>query len=100
VFLGHSVLAMLCSPEGDEVLPIEAQLIRPQFGMHRFDLSGATEFQIPHGETIRLLRANGFEIYDLLELRAPEGATTKADWVTLEWARRFPTDEVWKARRV
>jgi len=92
VFLGHSVLAMLCSPG--------ARLIRPQFGMHRFDWSDATEFQIPHGEMIRLLRANGFEVEDLLELQAPEGATTKADWVTLEWARRFPTDEVWKARKV
>jgi SAM-dependent methyltransferase len=99
VFLGHSVLAMLCSPEGGEVLPIEPRLIRPQFGMHRFDWSDATEFQIPHGETIRLLRASGFEVEDLLELQAPEGATTKADWVTLEWARRYPTDEVWKARK-
>jgi SAM-dependent methyltransferase len=99
VFLGHSVLAMLCSPEGGEVLPIEPRLIRPQFGMHRFDWSDATEFQIPHGETIRLLRASGFEVEDLLELQAPEGATTKADWVTLGWARRYPTDEVWKARK-
>ena len=99
VFLGHSPLVMLCSPEGDEVLPIEPRLIRPQFGMHRFDWSDATEFQIPHGETIRLLRASGFEVEDLLELQAPEGATTKADWVTLGWARRYPTDEVWKARK-
>ena len=99
VFLGHSPLVMLCSPEGDEVVPIEARLIRPQFGMHRFDWSDATEFQIPHGEMIRLLRSSGFEIEDLIELQAAEGATTKADWVTLDWARRFPTDEVWRARK-
>jgi len=30
------------SPEGDEVLPVEARLIRPQFGMHRFDWSDAS----------------------------------------------------------
>jgi SAM-dependent methyltransferase len=99
LFLGHTPLVMLCSPEGDEVVPIEGRLLRPHHGMHRFDLSGATEFQIPHGEMVRLLRSSGFDIEDLLELRAPEGATTHADWVTLEWARRWPCDEVWKARR-
>jgi SAM-dependent methyltransferase len=98
-FLGHSPLAMLCSPYGEDVVPIEDHLVRDQFGMHRFDWSDATEFQLPHGEMIRLLRSSGFEIEALLELRAPEGATTHADWVTLEWARRWPTDDVWMARK-
>lgn len=40
VFLGHSPLAMLCSPFDDEVVPIEERLIRDQFGMHRFELEG------------------------------------------------------------
>jgi hypothetical protein len=35
----------------------------------------------------------------LLELQAPEDGTTTVDWVSLEWARRYPTDEVWKARK-
>ncbi|HEX6208840.1 MAG TPA: class I SAM-dependent methyltransferase [Actinomycetota bacterium] len=35
LFLGHSPLAMLCSPEGDEVVPIGDRLIRDQFGKHR-----------------------------------------------------------------
>jgi hypothetical protein len=48
---------------------------------------------------IRLLRSSGFEIEALLELRASEGATTHADWVTLECARRRPTDDVWMARK-
>ena len=75
------------------------RLVVDYFGMHRFDWSDASEFQIPHGETIRLLRSCGFEIEDLLELRAHEGATTHADWITLEWARRWPSVEVWKARK-
>ncbi len=99
LFLGHSPLAMLCSPEDDEVVPIEDRLIRDHFGMHRFDWSDATEFQIPHGEMIRLLHRCGFQIEDLLELRPPEGATTSADWITLEWARRWPCEDVWKARK-
>jgi hypothetical protein len=67
--------------------------------MHRFDWSDATEFQVAHGEMIRLLRSSGFEIEALLELQALDGATTHADWVTLEWARRWPTDDVWMARK-
>jgi hypothetical protein len=98
-FLGHSPLAMLCSPHGEDVVPIEDRPVRDQFGMHRFDWSDATEFQVPRGEMIRLLRLSAFEIEDLLELQAPDGATTHADWVTLEWARRWPTDDVWMARK-
>ena len=98
-FLGHSPLAMICSPFDDEVVPIEERLIRDQFGMHRFDWSDATEFQVSHGETIRLLHDSGFEVEDLLELQPPEGATTRADWITLEWARRWPCEDVWKARK-
>ena len=100
VFLGHSPLVMLCSPLDDEVVPIEDRLIRDQFGMHRFDWSDATEFQISHGETIQLMHDCGFEIEELLELRPAEGSTTRADWVTLEWARRWPCEDVWKVRKL
>ena len=98
VFLGHTPLVMLCAPD-DEDAPTEDRLLRDQFGMHRFDWSDASEFQIPHGDTIRLLRSCGFEVEDLLELRAPEGATTHVEWISLEWARRWPSVEVWKARK-
>jgi hypothetical protein len=57
------------------------------------------EFHLGYGDWIRLLRANGFEILDLVELRPPAGATTAYDWVTPEWARRWPSEEVWKARK-
>jgi hypothetical protein len=35
----------------------------------------------------------------LIELRAPEGATTRFPYVNSEWARRWPSEEVWKARK-
>jgi hypothetical protein len=43
--------------------------------MHRlvWEADQSTEFHIPHGEWIRLLRSNGFEVEDLIELQAPEG---------------------------
>jgi hypothetical protein len=89
-----------CSPFGDEVVPIGDRLVRDQFGMHRFDWSDATEFQIAHGEMLRLLRSSGFEIQALLELPAPEDAIPHNDWVALERGRRWPTDDVWMARKL
>jgi hypothetical protein len=35
----------------------------------------------------------------LLEVRPAAGATTRYPFVTLEWAGRWPCEEVWKARR-
>ncbi|HEY6691956.1 MAG TPA: hypothetical protein VI006_03845 [Solirubrobacteraceae bacterium] len=34
----------------------------------------------------------------LHELYAPEGAaSTRFDWVTVDWARRWPVEEIWTA---
>ena len=74
IFLGNSVLAMLCVPDYDGN-PIGEELVRPQFGMHRFEWPDDTsvEFHLSHGEMIRLLRSCGFELLELFELQAPEG---------------------------
>ncbi len=78
-------------------------LQRPQFGMHRFswaDGEGAVEYHLPHGDWIRLLRANGFELVDLIEIQAPAGAETHEHYayVTADWARKWPAEEIWRAR--
>jgi len=101
VFLGHSSLVMLCVSD-DETEPATAELQRDLFGMHRFVWpdDGVIEFAMPHGEMIRLLRGSGFEIEDLVELRAPEGAASRFDWVSPEWARRWPSEDVWKVRKI
>ena len=58
------------------------------------------EYQMPYGEWIRLFRANGFVIEDLIELRpAPNAETAFTDYVTLEWARDFPAEQIWKVRK-
>jgi hypothetical protein len=48
---------------------------------------------------VRLLRHSGFEVEDLVEVQIPEGATTRYPFVTPQWARRWPAEEVWKARK-
>jgi hypothetical protein len=70
LFLGHSTLLMTCVPEAEE-LPAEVSLQRPQFGMHRLEWpdSVGVEFQLSRGDRIRVLRASGFDVVDLVELR-------------------------------
>jgi len=101
VFLRNSTLAILCSPD---VGPTVEQLVRPQFGLHRIDWradSGGIEFHLAHGDWVRLLRGNGFEILDLIEIQAPAGAETHEyyDAVEATWAKQWPSEEIWVARK-
>jgi SAM-dependent methyltransferase len=102
VFLVNSTLLMLCVPDEDGV-PAGPELVRPYFGLHRLDWPDephSVEFHLGYGDWIRLLRQHRFEVTDLVELRPHEDATTSYDFVTLEWARRWPSEEVWKARKM
>ena len=99
MFLGNSTLLMLCL--SDELgVPAQKELLRPLFDLHRLDWTDpdSAEFYLSHGDWIRLLRSCGFEVLDLLELRPESGATTSYTHVSLEWARRWPCEEVWRAR--
>jgi hypothetical protein len=98
IFLANSALLTLCLPDADDV-PATDRLLRPAFGMYRLEWPGdpGVEFHLSHGDWLRLLRRSGFEVEDLIEVRAPDGATTRYRYVTLEWAHRPP--RVWKARR-
>jgi SAM-dependent methyltransferase len=100
IFLVNSVQAVLTWPEEDD-LPATETLQRPYFGMHRFQWLGsdAVEFHLGHGDMIRLLRRCGLEICDLIEIQPPPGSTTRHPIATLEWARQWPCEEVWKARK-
>ena len=101
VFLRNSTLVILCAPDDEDLAAVET-LQRPQFGMHRFQWSegGGVEYHLSHGDWIRLLRANGFEILDLIEIRPPADAETHDHYayVTADWARKWPSEEIWRAR--
>jgi len=99
IFLVNATILMLFAPDEDDV-PATTELIRPYFGMHRFDWAdGSVEFHLGYGDWIRLLRAHGFEVEDLRELQPGPDATTSYPFVTLEWARQWPSEEVWTARK-
>jgi SAM-dependent methyltransferase len=98
-FLVNSELLALCVPPEDDLAATD-RLLRPTFGLHRIDWpDGSTNFYLPHQEWIRLLRRSGFEIEDLAQLRPAADATTRYPFVTLEWARQWPSEEVWKVRK-
>jgi SAM-dependent methyltransferase len=69
------------------------------FTLDRFEDEDTVDFQMPYGDWIRLFRANGFEVEDLIEIRPPEGAKSTYDLVPYEWARRWPAENIWKARK-
>ncbi len=98
VFLTNGYLEALCEQDSDE--PGTDRLVRSQFDSRRWEWSSdeSVEFHLPHGEMFRLLRDSGFEVEDLVEIQAPEGSSTRLKYVTYEWARRWPSEEVWKAR--
>jgi hypothetical protein len=77
-------------------------LLRDYFGLHRLEWStdGSVEFTLPIGEWIRLFRASRLEVLDLIELRAPADGVTRYPFVTAAWANRWPSEEIWRLRRV
>jgi SAM-dependent methyltransferase len=102
LYTGGAIM-MLTTPELEADGPAGTQLIRPYFGMHRFTWPDDTsvEFHLPHGELIRVLREAGFEIERLVEVQPPADAQgdEKWDFVTLDWARQWPCEEAWIARK-
>jgi SAM-dependent methyltransferase len=97
IFLCNGTLVVLCDDP-----PNERRLVRDYFGMRRFEWPGedGIDFHLGYGDRIRVLRANGFEVEDLIELQAPErGPETRYEWVNRDWAHRWPSEEIWKARK-
>ncbi len=100
VFMTNSNMAIVCSPDvGD----IGETLMRPLAGMYRQEWPEeiGVEYHLPHGEWIRLLRDSGFEIERLIEVYAgPESQRHDYyGYVSAEWARKWPPEEIWTARK-
>jgi ubiquinone/menaquinone biosynthesis C-methylase UbiE len=98
VFLRNSTLVALCM----DLDGITERLVRPLRGMNRIEWPDTeeVEFHLPAGKLVDVLRESSFEIERMIELYAPEGAETHGyyKWVTAEWARRWPHEELWVAR--
>ena len=103
IFLTNGLILNLAVEEYEANDPAKDKLQRPLFGMHRtvWPDDTSVEFHLPHGEWIRLLREHGFEIERLVELQAPPDAVDSPNYafVTADWARKWPSEEVWVARK-
>ena len=99
IFLRNATLSVLCMDDDG----VEERLMRPQRGLHRLEWedTGEVEFHLGHGEWIDVLRANHFDVERLVELFAPPEAETHTyyAYVTPEWARQWPAEEIWAARK-
>jgi SAM-dependent methyltransferase len=100
VFLTNSMLAHLCTPDLDND-PIANVLVRPLFGQYstKWPEYPGIEYHVSHGEWIRILRENGFVLDALHELRPGDDAQTHRYYFTtpVEWARRWPSEDLWEA---
>ena len=94
-FLLRSPLFALCIPASGQV---SATLFRPQFGLRELDHGSYAEFTLPHGEMLLLLRERHFTVEDLIEIQAPRPAHRDYAEVSADWAQRWPSEEIWKAR--
>jgi SAM-dependent methyltransferase len=100
VFMVNSIFTILCGHD-DETIPAGDRLLRPLFGMHRVEWPGedSVEFHLPPGKMIALLGDCDLEVTELIEVRPTADATTESTSIVLDWARRYPCEEVWRARK-
>jgi len=98
VFLRNSTVSMLC-------MALEGQtesLQRPQRELRKvtWEDTGETEFHPSAGELIDILSSAGFVVDRVIDVYAPDDATTHEyyKYVTAEWAKKWPAEELWTAR--
>jgi SAM-dependent methyltransferase len=98
--LAFSKLSAFAAVAEDEKERVGPMLKRDYFGLHKIDDGDVVTYDLPYGEWIRLFNANGLVVEDLIEPRPAEDATsTYWDEAERDWARRWPSESIWKARK-
>lgn len=97
VFNVTSPFARMCLDE--EADRQTERLLRPYFGLRRIDEGdGAATYNLGYGDWVRLLRANGLVVEDLVEPEPPDGATTPYG-IPVDWAKQWPAESIWVCRK-
>jgi SAM-dependent methyltransferase len=100
IFFTSSALLLTCTPaEGG---PVGDRLVRDYFARYRveFEPNASVEFHLTHGHWVRLLRATGFVIDNLIEeVQPPISAKPSFDLVSPDWAQRWPSEDIWIAHK-
>jgi SAM-dependent methyltransferase len=93
----HPLLWCCWPPGADQVV---TQLQRDYFTIDSEEEDGLVDFNLPIGEWIQVFVESGFAVEGLIEVQPPAGATTSYEGRPLEWARRWPAEMIWKARKL
>ena len=109
VFLVNGTILMLCMPDLEPVAPdlggpepAGTLLLRPYFGMHRFEWRDTTavDFHLGYGDWIRLFGQNDLVAEDFVELQGrPDADPSHFHLFTPEWATKWPAEEIWRVRK-
>lgn len=99
VFCGATPVIEMCYPD-DSDHP-QHHLLHDYFRMWSIPFEDYVEFMLPYGAWIRLFRAHGFIIEDLVELRPSASAVSSyRDETDRAWYRRWPGEQVWKVQKI
>jgi ubiquinone/menaquinone biosynthesis C-methylase UbiE len=74
---------------------ISSTLTNDYFSLSTLDDGKSVCYQLPYGAWIRLFRKHSLIVEDLVELQPPQVASTTYA-VPEAWARRWPSDHIWK----
>jgi len=103
VFLGNHPFSMLCAPQSGA--PCDERLHRPYFSMGKLDWRdveiepGGVEFNLGISEWMQLFERTGFVVERYQELQAPVSADGFSFFVSAEWGRQWPGEQVWHLRK-
>lgn len=103
-FLTNHPLVHCTSPR-DGSLPVGTELVADWFGRRledwrdAVDEPGGMEFAYGTGDWFAVLRDTGFVVDDYREPIAPDERRGQPFAVTADWARRFPSEQVWWVHR-
>ena len=97
VFCGIADLMHLCYDEETE--QVGERLVYGYWERYTVEEDGIVSYHLPLGDWIRLFRANGLVVDDLIELRPEPGMTTTYEGWPYEWCRRWPGEHLWKVTK-
>jgi len=100
VFMTNSNIAIICSPDTGD---IDESLHIPLVGLYRNEWPDevGVEYHLPHSKWIDLLHASGFQVERLIDVYATADSKRHDyyGYVSVEWARKWPVEEIWTARK-
>jgi ubiquinone/menaquinone biosynthesis C-methylase UbiE len=76
------------------------RLVHDYFDTLEVEADGMVHFSLPYSTWTSLFHANGLVVEELIEPRPePDAVSTYRDDQDREWARRWPSESIWRVRR-